>query len=48
MGATNDNIAELEKNDYTKVCGVKIFMGSSTGNMLVDKKETLEKIFSSR
>src|SRR5246127_995056 len=47
MGATNDNIAELEKIDYKKVCGVKIFMGSSTGNMLVDKKETLEKIFSS-
>jgi len=47
MGATNDNIAELEKVDYKKVCGVKIFMGSSTGNMLVDKKETLEKIFSS-
>src|SRR6185437_10646678 len=35
MGATNDNIAELEKVDYKKVCGVKIFMGSSTGNMLV-------------
>ncbi|HTA60837.1 MAG TPA: dihydroorotase [Bacteroidia bacterium] len=47
MGATNDNIAELEKADYKKVCGVKIFMGSSTGDMLVDKKETLEKIFSS-
>jgi dihydroorotase len=47
MGATNDNIVELEKVDYKKVCGVKIFMGSSTGNMLVDKKETLEKIFSS-
>jgi dihydroorotase len=47
MGATNDNLAEIEKVDYTKVCGVKIFMGSSTGNMLVDKKETLEKIFSS-
>ena len=47
MGATNDNVAELAKADYTKVCGVKIFMGSSTGNMLVDKKETLENIFSS-
>jgi dihydroorotase len=47
MGATNDNMAELEKPDYTKVCGIKIFMGSSTGNMLVDKKDTLEKIFSS-
>ncbi len=47
MGTTNDNVSELQRVDYTKVCGVKIFMGSSTGNMLVDKKETLEKIFSS-
>ena len=47
MGASNDNIAELAKPDYTRVCGVKIFMGSSTGNMLVDRKETLERIFSS-
>jgi dihydroorotase len=47
MGTTNDNVGELLKVDYTKVCGVKIFMGSSTGNMLVDKKETMEKVFSS-
>lgn len=46
IGATNDNIEELKKVDTKKVCGAKVFMGSSTGNMLVDKKETLEKIFS--
>jgi len=47
MGTTNDNLEEIEKVDFKKVCGLKIFMGSSTGNMLVDRKETLEKIFSS-
>ncbi len=47
MGTTNDNLAEIEKVDFKKVCGLKIFMGSSTGNMLVDRKETLERIFSS-
>lgn len=46
IGATNDNIEELKKADIKKVCGAKVFMGSSTGNMLVDKQETLEKIFS--
>ncbi|MES2679117.1 MAG: dihydroorotase [Bacteroidota bacterium] len=46
MGATNKNIDELLKIDYSKVCGVKIFMGSSTGDMLVDDKEALENIFS--
>ena len=46
MGATNDNLDELLKVDPKKVCGIKIFMGSSTGNMLVDKDETLRKIFS--
>lgn len=45
MGATNDNLEELKKTDFTKSCGIKIFMGSSTGNMLVDKRETLESIF---
>ncbi len=45
MGATNDNIDELVKTDPHKVCGIKVFMGSSTGNMLVDKAESLEKIF---
>jgi len=46
LGATNDNIDELIKTDPTKVCGIKVFMGSSTGNMLVDNKQSLEKIFS--
>ncbi|MDR1585806.1 MAG: amidohydrolase family protein, partial [Prevotellaceae bacterium] len=36
MGATNDNIDEIKKTDARKVCGIKVFMGSSTGNMLVD------------
>jgi dihydroorotase len=45
MGATNDNIDEIVKTDPSKVCGIKVFMGSSTGNMLVDKEESLEKIF---
>jgi dihydroorotase len=45
LGATNDNFSELEKADYHHVCGVKIFMGSSTGNMLVDNHEILERIF---
>ncbi|HVW97407.1 MAG TPA: dihydroorotase [Mucilaginibacter sp.] len=46
MGASNDNIDEVLRTDTTKVCGVKVFMGSSTGNMLVDNPSTLEKIFS--
>ena len=46
MGATNDNVEEVLKTDMNKVCGVKIFMGSSTGNMLVDNHKTLENIFS--
>jgi dihydroorotase len=46
MGASNDNLEEVLKTDPAKVCGVKVFMGSSTGNMLVDKKETLEALFS--
>ena len=45
MGATNDNLAEVLKTDPQQVCGIKIFMGSSTGNMLVDNRETLEQIF---
>ncbi len=45
LGATNDNIEEITKIDPHKVCGVKVFMGSSTGNMLVDKLESLERIF---
>ena len=46
MGATNDNIEEVLKTDKRKVCGVKAFMGSSTGNMLVDNEETLNNLFS--
>lgn len=45
MGATNDNIAELKKVNPKEVCGVKVFMGSSTGNMLVDDKKVLQAIF---
>lgn len=45
MGASNENIEELKKTDPTDVCGIKIFMGSSTGNMLVDDHNVLEKIF---
>ena len=45
LGATNDNIEEISKVNPRKVCGIKVFMGSSTGNMLVDSLESLEKIF---
>ncbi len=45
MGSTNDNLEEVLKTDPRSVCGIKIFMGSSTGNMLVDDPETLENIF---
>jgi dihydroorotase len=47
MGAGNDNLEEVLKTNPRDVCGVKIFMGSSTGNMLVDNPQTLEKLFSS-
>lgn len=46
MGASNDNLDEVLKTDPKNVCGIKVFMGSSTGNMLVDNVETLEGIFS--
>lgn len=46
MGASNENIEEVLKTDPEDVAGIKIFMGSSTGNMLVDNKETLNSIFS--
>lgn len=46
MGASNDNIDEVLKTNPRNVCGVKVFMGSSTGNMLVDNRATLENIFS--
>jgi dihydroorotase len=46
MGASNDNIDEVLKTNPKNVCGVKVFMGSSTGNMLVDNETTLTNIFS--
>lgn len=46
MGVSNDNLEEALKTDPKTVCGLKIFMGSSTGNMLVDNRNTLEAIFS--
>lgn len=47
MGATNDNLEEVLKTNPKNVAGIKMFLGSSTGNMLVDDPETIEKIFSS-
>lgn len=47
FGGTNDNLEELLKTDPTNVAGIKLFLGSSTGNMLVDNEDVLEKIFSS-
>lgn len=44
-GATNDNVETLPRLDATRVAGVKVFMGSSTGNMLVDREESLHRIF---
>lgn len=46
MGASNENIDEVLKTNGENVCGVKIFMGSSTGNMLVDNEQTLDQLFS--
>ncbi|MGE0590846.1 MAG: dihydroorotase, partial [Cyclobacteriaceae bacterium] len=46
MGAANDNLDEVMKTDVQNVCGLKIFMGSSTGNLLVDDPKTLEGFFS--
>lgn len=45
IGASHDNLDEILKTDSKKVCGLKIFMGSSTGNLLVDDPKTLEAIF---
>lgn len=45
LGATNDNLKEITRMDPKNVCGIKIFMGSSTGNMLVDQQKALEGIF---
>ena len=47
FGGTNDNIDEIKKLDKTKVAGLKLFLGSSTGNMLVDDQAVLKEIFSS-
>ncbi|WP_221389706.1 dihydroorotase [Dyadobacter sp. NIV53] len=45
MGASNDNYDEVMRTDISQICGIKIFMGSSTGNMLVDAPDLLEKLF---
>lgn len=45
MGGTNDNLEEVLKTNPQNVAGIKLFLGSSTGNMLVDNQEVLEKIF---
>lgn len=45
MGASNDNLDEVLRTDTRNVCGIKVFMGSSTGNMLVDNEKVLEGIF---
>lgn len=45
LGASNDNMDEILQADYSQICGVKIFMGSSTGNLLVDDDTALENIF---
>ena len=45
MGGANDNYDEVMRTDLRHVCGLKLFMGSSTGNMLVDDPGTLESYF---
>ncbi|NLZ94747.1 MAG: dihydroorotase [Bacteroidales bacterium] len=45
LGATNNNLAELKKTHSKHLCGIKVFMGASTGDMLVDDKKTLQAIF---
>ena len=47
LGATNENIEEVKAVDIHKACGVKVFMGASTGDMLVDDEQTLDAIFAS-
>ncbi|MBL7866149.1 MAG: dihydroorotase, partial [Cyclobacteriaceae bacterium] len=46
MGTANDNLQEILRTDLTRVCGLKIFMGSSTGNLLVDDPKVLRSVFS--
>lgn len=48
FGGTNDNMEDIRRLDRSRVPGLKLFLGSSTGNMLVDKKDALERIFSER
>ncbi len=45
LGATRDNIDEIRQADITRIPGIKLFMGSSTGNMLVDDEQALDEIF---
>ena len=45
LGATNDNLDEILQADYTRIPGVKLFMGSSTGNMLVDNDSEIRRLF---
>ena len=45
LGATNDNLENIKNVDTAKACGIKVFMGASTGNMLVDDERVLEGIF---
>jgi dihydroorotase len=45
FGASNDNLEDIKRLDPRSACGIKVFMGASTGNMLVDNPQTLEKIF---
>ncbi|MDY6326792.1 MAG: dihydroorotase [Bacteroidales bacterium] len=45
IGVTNENIAEIEQADFSDICGIKLFMGSSTGNMLVNDGAVLERLF---
>lgn len=47
LGGTNDNLEELKRLDKNSCSGIKLFLGSSTGNMLVDDEDVIEKIFSS-
>ncbi|GIT40090.1 MAG: hypothetical protein Ct9H300mP8_12860 [Gammaproteobacteria bacterium] len=47
LGATNDNLEDVKSLDPTTACGIKVFMGASTGNMLVDDPDTLNGIFAS-
>src|SRR5690606_27792503 len=45
LGTTNDNLEEIKKANPKHICGIKIFMGSSTGNMVVDNPTALENVF---